>query len=60
MIIDKSQGQSLKYVGIYIPHSVFSNGQLYVVVSGVISIDGLKILLGDDEDVNLNTTTHVV
>lgn len=33
--INKSQGQSLDYVGLYLLQSVFSHGQLYVVISKV-------------------------
>ncbi|XP_058732721.1 uncharacterized protein LOC131604287 [Vicia villosa] len=60
MTINKSQGQSLDHVGIYLPRSVFSHGQLYVAVSRVKSRKGLKILIHDKEKHPLTTTTNVV
>jgi len=60
MIINKSQGQSLKQVGIYLPQPVFSHGQLYVAISRVTSRSGLKILAIDEYRNTVNETTNVV
>ena len=54
------QRQSLKQVGIYLLEYVFSHGQLYVAISRVTSRDGLKILLTDDNEDCINTTSNVV
>ena len=45
MTINKSQGQTLKQVGLYLKDDVFSHGQLYVALSRVTSYTGIKILI---------------
>jgi len=60
MTINKSQGQSLKNVGIYLPSPVFPHGQLYVAISRVTSKQGLKILIVDGDGENTDTTSNVV
>jgi ATP-dependent exoDNAse (exonuclease V) alpha subunit len=58
--INRSQTQSLKYVGIYLFQSIISHGQLYVALSRVTSKKKLKILIIDDESKYSNTTKNVV
>jgi ATP-dependent DNA helicase PIF1 len=60
MTINKSQGQSLKYVGVYLPQPIFSHGQLYVALSRVTSREGLKILITDNENEPSNITHNIV
>ncbi|XP_052623866.1 uncharacterized protein LOC128129287 [Lactuca sativa] len=58
--INKSQGQSLSKVGLFLKHPVFSHGQLYVALSRVQSIDGLKLLILDNDGRVTNKTSNVV
>ncbi|RIA05806.1 hypothetical protein BRARA_K00008 [Brassica rapa] len=58
--INKSQGQSLSEVGIYLPRPVFSHGHLYVAISRVTSKKGLKILIVDKDGKPQRKTMNVV
>ena len=60
MTINKSQGQSLSHVGIYLPKPVFTHRQFYVAVSRVRSRNGLKILVCDETGKPCRTTRNVV
>jgi ATP-dependent DNA helicase PIF1 len=59
MTINKSQGQTLSNVGLYLPRHVFTHGQLYVAVSRVKTRKGLKILIIDDSGQPSNSTNVV-
>lgn len=58
--INKSQGQSLSEVGIFLPRPVFSHGQLYVAISRVTSKKGLNILIVDKDGIPQKKTMNVV
>ncbi|KAL8114949.1 hypothetical protein AgCh_021681 [Apium graveolens] len=49
MTINKSQGQSLDTVGLYLPRAAFSRGHIYVVISRVTRLEGLLILIDSDD-----------
>ncbi|CAI9296552.1 unnamed protein product [Lactuca saligna] len=60
MTINKSQGQSLKKVGLYLKNSVFTHGQLYAALSRATSPDSIKILLQQEDTLPFNCTRNVV
>ncbi|KAF7150822.1 hypothetical protein RHSIM_Rhsim02G0216400 [Rhododendron simsii] len=55
--INKSQGQSVKFVGVDLRTPVFSHGQLYVALSRCTSGDHTSVLLSSDVS---NSTTNIV
>ena len=60
MSINKSQGQTLDLVGLFLPRPVFSHGQLYVAMFRVTSATGLKVLILDDANRTTKKTRNLV
>jgi ATP-dependent DNA helicase PIF1 len=60
MTINKSQGQTLSTVGLYLDKPVFMHGQLYVAVSRVTSRSGLRILIENTDGSCGSQTRNVV
>lgn len=60
MTINKSQGQSLRRIGVYLPQPVFSHGQLYVALSRATSPDSIKILIQTNSPTQENHTKNIV
>ena len=58
MTINKSQGQSVKYVGLDMKSSVFTHSQFYVAVSRVKSVNNIKVIW--DENLGDGVTKNVV
>ena len=60
MTINKSQGQTLTNVGLYLKKKVFTHGQLYVAVSRVTNKTRLKILIENNDGSCGSTTENIV
>ncbi|XP_025611625.1 uncharacterized protein [Arachis hypogaea] len=60
MTINKSQGQTLSKVGLYLPRPVFTHGQLYVALSRVKSREGLRVLIKNNGSLSDDSTLNVV
>ena len=60
MTINKSQGKTLNQLGVYLPRPVFSHGQLYIALSRVSSLSGLKVLTCNRRGVPMDVTKNVV
>ena len=56
--INKSQGQSVRHVGLYLRFPVFAHGQLYIALSHATSPQNIKILL--PEGTVESVTTNIV
>ena len=60
MAINKSQGQSLNKVGLYLQKQVYMHGQLYVAIPRVTRRDGLRIIVDDEETNKDGMITNIV
>lgn len=60
MTINKSQGQTLSRVGVYLTAPVFSHGQLYVAFSRVTNYHNLQVMAEYDEDTQSHVTKNIV
>jgi hypothetical protein len=60
MTINKSQGQTLAAVGLYLKTPVFTHGQFYVAVSRVTSKEALKILIENEDGTCGSETRNIV
>ena len=60
MTINKSQGQTLERVGVYLSEACFSHGQLYVAASRVGLPSHIRFAVAQDEVTGEYRTRNVV
>lgn len=60
MTINKSQGQSLNKIAVYLPEPIFGHGQLYVALSRATSPEGLRILIKEQPNRPSSSTKNIV
>ena len=60
MTINKSQGQTLQNVGVWLSDTCFGHGQLYVAISRVGSVKHIKFAIRKIEGQHWNQTSNVV
>ena len=60
MSTNKAQGQTLQYVGIYLPDHVFTHGQLYVAFSRVQDPSALAVYLNNPDGFTRNIVFYEV
>ena len=54
MSANKAQGQTLDFVGVYLPDDVFTHGQLYVALSQVQSSSAVAVYVNDKDGYTKN------
>ena len=57
--INNSQGQSLKFIGLYLPIEIFTHGQLYVALSRVSAATDISVMIVRENRAQV-TTNNVV
>jgi hypothetical protein len=60
MTINKSQGQTFKICGVYLPTQCFAHGQFYVAVSRCSTAEGLRIDSYGADNVKINRAVNIV